>query len=427
MQGHEASDTLGTIAAARFQRELYQYWRAVRVAGGLALGARGYLTLAAWRRLVNLLPPGVADHTGGDEPGEARHPRLVFCRRLLERLDLLERRESSRLVAANPVVMAAYLEHPLAERVRGAVRLWVAGGWWLDLLDPARPLPALRAPAPPRVALARRHLLHDLLTLEPGAVLGLPVPPLSAGHAATTRAGARRSGRRRAGRVASPAAWEGETERAALLGPLRWLGLVVVAEGEGGQSEPWFCQATRALDALREPPTAPVEESGGRIVIQPNFDIVAYPPHTAPALYALDVCADAHGVEHAARYTLTRRGLARARRMGWPSGSVVVRLEALAGGVLPQNVAATLRDWDRQVDRLLLRRAVTLVEVRDAALLDGLQHDRHGAGWVVRRLTPRAALIDEQHIASVRAWLLRQGEMPALKGAGGAEAEDVPG
>src|SRR6185437_14520569 len=106
-------------------------------------------------------------------------PRRYFLRRLLERLGLLRaltesteaagpaetpRQAEGRLVAADPTVMARFLAHPLAERLRICVRLWVAGGWWADGKPgdaPSSPH-GLHTPAQPRVALARRRLVEGL-------------------------------------------------------------------------------------------------------------------------------------------------------------------------------------------------------------------------------------------------------------------------
>src|SRR6185437_6022106 len=109
-----AHDANELDAAARFQYDLYRYWRAIHGLGALALGARGYLALPAFRRLAAQLSVGAADSIDGDT-GEPFAPRMLYLRRLLERLDLLLPGADHRLRAADPAVMAAYLELPLAE------------------------------------------------------------------------------------------------------------------------------------------------------------------------------------------------------------------------------------------------------------------------------------------------------------------------
>ena len=119
----------------------------------------------------------------------------------------------------------------------------------------------------------------------------------------------------------------------------------------------------------------------------PNLTLVAYAPLTAPALLALDTCAERQALETTARYTLTRAAFARA---GWGADATAERLHALTGAALPQNVRATLADWERHVERLRLTRDARVLTVEDAAVLDALLRiapRRHGCGGASRRLS----------------------------------------
>jgi hypothetical protein len=405
-------DAAGALAASQFQRDLYLYWRAARAAGSLSRGARGYLTRAALRRVRERTPP--ADASGGhdgDLASELDDPRLFFLRRLAQRLSLLREDTDEALAAAEPSEMARFLALPFAERLRLCVRLWVAGGWWSDRPDAQREPPRLLAPAPPRVALARRQLLQTLLDLPAGATVPVPPPhiaPRIAGPATPPRG----AGRGRSGRGEEEANLLDESARAALLGPLQWLGMVERVSGARARGAE-LCRTLPALDALRHPP-APVPEAAGKVVVQANFDVIALPPLSAMTLFLLDTCAAPRGGGQAATYTLTRATFAAAQRASWMRDGVAAHLERLTGAPLPQNVRVTLADWERQVHRLRLRAHATILEVDDTALLDRLLADPRAAEWVERRLTPHAALLDPRHVAAVRTWLLRCGEMPAL-------------
>ncbi len=170
-------------------------------------------------------------------------------------------------------------------------------------------------------------------------------------------------------------------------------------------------------------------EAVGRVVVQPNFEVIAYPPLTAPALLLLDTCAQRETLDVIARYRLTRPSLAVARAAGWAAADIAVRLQALCGAPLPTNVRVTLDDWERHVERVSIVEGVTLLEVRDAPLLDALLADRACAGWIERRLTPTAALVAGESAGAVRAWLLRRGELPAMREveAGGGSVGDAHG
>src|SRR6478752_4627094 len=205
--------------ATAFQRDLYLYWWAARELGELALTTRGFLTRSALRRLRSQWPV-----TDDDRP-EASDPRRYYLRRLLERLGLLRvptepSKESANggLVAADAEIMARFLAHPLAERLRICTRLWLAGGWWPDG-KPTRVTMGLHTPIQPRIALARRRLIELLAALEPGSPVEIPGVQLVEDHApriigATTR--------RKPRDIADE---RNETMRAALAGPLQWMGL----------------------------------------------------------------------------------------------------------------------------------------------------------------------------------------------------------
>ncbi|HEX6123178.1 MAG TPA: hypothetical protein VFY89_08455, partial [Ktedonobacterales bacterium] len=268
----DAPDPPGLEAAIAFQRDLYLYWRAAQAGGGLPLTARRYVARPALRRLRARLAAAAGTPLTDDAANlaEADDLRLFFARRLLERLRLLRATpEEDRLLPAPEREMARYLAHPLARRLRIGARLWVAGGWWPDRPDPRGEPPRLMAPAPPRLALARRRLLEALSALEPGEASALPPAGASLG---TTRA-------RPPERRLSTAPGEEPAVRAALLGPLAWMGFVVPEPGQMGEA-PRACQAGATLVALHE--EAPAEhalpEAGGRVIAQANLEVLAYPP-----------------------------------------------------------------------------------------------------------------------------------------------------
>ncbi|HEX8036945.1 MAG TPA: helicase-associated domain-containing protein, partial [Ktedonobacterales bacterium] len=427
---HHADPLAG---ATRCQRDLYLYWHVARITGGLPLTTRGYVTRPALRRIrARLFAHDATPETSQqqlDAP-EAEDASLFFLRRLLERLGLLRAApDKLRLLAADHADMARYVALPLSERLRICARLWVAGGWWPDRLDPRAEPPRLMVPAPPRVALARRRLLHELAAADPHTRLRIPAPSTPQPGATSRRKAsiARHAAPPRA--LAVPPN-ESESQRAALLGPLAWLGFVTLEAppAAGGDQptrlDPVAYHATSAAAILREPsdgntPTGGdahgvvLAERHGRVIIQSNFTIVAYPPLTAPELLLLDTCANEESFERAASYQLTRASIVQARQYGYDSVDLRQQLELLSDSPLPTNVSTTLADWARQAERVRLSHNVTLLEVTNAALLDALLADRAAARWIERRLTPTAALLTEEGVATTRAWLLRRGELPA--------------
>jgi len=389
--------------AARFQRDLYLYLRVAREEDGLALTTRGYVSRPALRRARVALHAvdGWQSLASDGEPPESSDGRFFFIRRLLERLSLLHAgqtpvRAVGRLVAAPRDEVAAYFARPLVERLRLCARAWVGGGWWLDTLDARASIPGVMTPATPRVALARRRLIEWLAALRPGDAMVLPTAPSST----LPRARVRRNAR--------PLEADHETARAALEGPLKWLGFVKAEEGK-----PIGYRAEAACGALASSVDAELAEAHGRVTIQPDLSIIAYPPLTAPLLAALDRYADLGQLDRVARYKLSRAALARSGRSAWEADALAERLERLTGAPLPENIRVILRDWQRQGERIRAVEDAAVLELDDAALLDTLLTDRAAHGWIERRLSATAALIAVGHVTDVRAWLLRHGELPA--------------
>jgi len=400
----------GIEEAATFQRDLYLYWWAARELGELALTSRGFLTRPALRRIRSQWPVSYDDRT------EANDPRRYYLRRLLERLGLLrvptEPSKTSAhggLVAADVEIMARFLAHPLAERLRICTRLWVAGGWW-PAGKPLRVATGLHTPIQPRIALARRRLIEMLAALEPGSPVEIPGVPLVEDHAPRI-IGA--TPRRKPRDIADE---RNEAMRAALAGPLQWMGLVVRRETDGAGERRLI--ASYSMLALRsEPDDATVRETPGRVIIQPNLDIVAYQPLTAPTLFTLDSCATRGSLDRVARFHLTRNDLTRAQQHGWSEDEIAQRLETLTGSQLPGNVRVRLADWTRAATRIRLMPRVTLLTTSSPALLDALLADRAARGWVLRRLGPTLALAPTDKIEPLRHWLLARGELPAVESA----------
>jgi XPB/Ssl2-like helicase family protein len=402
------SSTAILSAAARCQRDLYLYLRAAREMEGLPLTTRGYVSRPALRRVRAQLQAGDGHALAKSDAdlAEVDDGRLFFLRRQLERLGLLTNDEMSeratqRLVVAPVDQIASWLAQSLAERLRICARVWVAGGWWPDAPDTRAAVPGVMTPAAPQIALARRHLIESLALMRPGETGTIP--------AATTHGRlARKSPGGHVRHTTPTSEVDTETTRAALTGPLVWLGFVRLS---ADTSDEYSAEA--ACGALVSSADIELVEAHGRVTIQPDLSIVAYPPLTAPLLVALDLYADLQRLDRVARYKLSRVALARSRRGSWDADALAERLERLTETPLPDNIRVTLRDWQRKGERLRVIEDAAVLELDDAALLDALLADRAARGWIERRLGAAVALIAPGHVADVRAWLLRHGELPA--------------
>ena len=415
MSDSEAANVPGTDEASTFQLDLYRYWHAAHELVALRLGAHRYLTRSALRQLrarLDTPPPTAGDLAAATEVADLR---LFFIRRTLERLSLLRRDSALGLVAGPRSEVERFFALPFDERLRLLVKLWVAGGWWVERPSERQEPPGLRAPAQPSVALARRQALQALLETPPGDLLSLTAT-MSA-HERVSDALAEPARPHARARRQQAALVQLEPVASAILGPLTWIGFAVPVESGPHANAVPSLRATRAVDALRPPapgePERRLDEVTGPVVVGADFDVLAYPPHTARTLLTLDTCCEANGTGIIARYRLARDGVRSARRGGWDAGEVARRLTALAGA-LPQNVAVSLQDWERQADRLRVRTDVAVLRVRTPGLLAALMAEAVLSRAIVRQVSPTCALILDDHADAARQWLLKRGEFPAV-------------
>src|SRR5712692_11051167 len=162
---------------------------------------------------------------------------------------------------------------------------------------------------------------------------------------------------------------EGGFIRAVVLGPLHWLGLVDVNSEDNVLT---FSLAPGASLITSDTPPVIEEIPWGRLIVQPNFELVALAPVSESLLIKLDRFAERVGLEHIAQYRLTRASVSRAIQMGLHTEQIQAILEQAAGGAIPQNVSYSLSEWDRQARRVEIWPSATLLEVDDESVLDTL-------------------------------------------------------
>src|SRR5437764_4611906 len=121
-----------------------------------------------------------------------------------------------------------------------------------------------------------------------------------------------------------------------MLGPLQWLGLVDI-KNEG--NTPAFRLAQGASLVTGGAPYTIEEVPWGRLIVQPNFELVALAPVSEALLIRLDRFAERLGLEHIAQYRITKASITRAIQMGLHTGTIQqILTEAASGTEIPQNV-----------------------------------------------------------------------------------------
>ncbi len=414
----------------QFQRTLYLYWSHVAsLREGLALVQSGLLARAALRSVVELLgSKGQVEQVRTEQDV----PRLLFIRLMLMKLGLLQERQGALYVAS----AHDFFSLPLLERVRRCYRLWLETSFWNELVYLpeviVRPGPGPLDPAHEEVMRARQVLMEQVLLEQPEVWREVPtfiartklyIPYLLFPRQYGLRAERYSMGsnpygwdfRLRRGWLTHREGWhmvEGGFIRAVVLGPLHWLGLVdVKSEGIGSA----FCVAPGIELVTSDEPPAVEAIPWGRLIIQPNFEMVALAPVSEALLIQLDQFAERIGLEHIAQYRITKASVTRAVQTGLHAEAIMqVLQEAADGGDIPQNVHYSLVEWERQARRIEMWQGAALLEVDDASLLDTLFAAEETRALFVRRLSPVLAEVVPQHLHTMQELLWQRDYLSAL-------------
>jgi len=419
------------------QRSLYLYWSLVFASrDGLPLVGSKLLSRPALRQVIDQVEPTLNTELVRTE---ADAPRLLFLRLLLMKLELIYERNGSLFAAP----AEAYFALPLVERARRCYRLWLETPFWNELSYlPGvilRPGPGPLDPAHPEVLHARLMVMERMVEQAlqtPGewqsfstfiARAKLYVPYLLFPRQYGTRAERYSTGsnpygwdfRLRHGWLTHREGWhqvEGGFIRAMLNGPLRWLGLVEVKEEDRPDT---FRIVPHISEIINDNALPPDDVVWGRLVVQPNFELIALAPVSEALLVKLDRFAERMRLEQIAQYRLTKVSVTRAVQMGLRAETIQQQLEEAAGGsaAIPQNISYSLVEWERQARRIELWTRVTLLEVDDATLLDELFAEEQTRPLFGRRVAPLLVEVKAEYIDTLQTLLWQREYMPALTSA----------
>ncbi len=413
------------------QRDLYRYWSLVAaMPEGMPLVNNRLLARPALRQVIDQMDPA-GTSLREQIRTEAEVPHLMFIRLLLMKLGLLSERRGTLFAAPADT----FFSLPLLERARRCYRTWLDSAFWNELAYlpgvVVRPGPAPLDPAHEEVVRSRKQVVDRLLADKADTWQEFPtfiahaklyIPYLLFPRQYGTRAERYSTGsnpygwdfRLRQGWLTRREGWhlvEGGFIRAIVSGPLHWLGLVNVV----GQDHPDAFRLAPGIDLITSETLPKIDEpSWGRLVVQPNFELVALAPVSEALLVNLDRFAERVRLEHIAQYRLTKASITRAIQMGLHAATIQQILERAAGGPIPQNVQYSLAEWERQARRVELWRSVTLLEVDDAALLDALFADSKTRPLFGRRLAPLFAEVFSDQLLAVQEILWQKDYLPAI-------------
>lgn len=433
-------------SARNLQRDLSRYWSFVRRSGTLELMSQGWLYKKTVTEIAALL-----GWTADKKRDEKTDSHLFFLRRLLMDLKLL-RPEKNGWDAFNEQTWVAdgeaFWARSPQERTRAAFEAWRDGDAWNELrIPPAAYGSDHRKPAPPELAAARKLLLEKIKAYGASAWIALDTllddirltqyeflfPRQWVGYSFNPYRTIETTPYYQANNpfgitykdiTAEASGWntvEGAILTHIITGPLFWLGLVDLgSEKPNAPATAYQLNETGAwLLGLQDAVT--FSQEGGRVVVQPNFQIVAMEPIADGILMALDAFAQFEGGEHALLYRLSRESMYRGQRSGWDAERVISFLQEMARVPLPQNVQRSLQEWQTQHERITIRRNVPLLQADSPATLDALLANQADASQWGSRVAPHITLPRGDAQTATRA-LRDAGLFPLITRAGQTDA-----
>jgi hypothetical protein len=201
---------------------------------------------------------------------------------------------------------------------------------------------------------------------------------------------------------------EGAYVRYVIAGPLYWMGVVELGRDDQGQLVSFrLTPAGRYAilgDALPEQMVRPEGAAATpKLVVQPSFEVVVLDTLRHIDLVSqLDVFADQRSLDRAAVYHLSRHSVVRGLEAGMRAVDIITFLELHAHTSLPQNVRASIEDWERQFERIQVKKGACLLEVDEPGQLDWLMAEPRAASLLVSRLSPTLALVRGDGLRELR-------------------------
>jgi hypothetical protein len=401
-------------SARAFQRDIYFYWSTAR-AHPLSLTKE----MRLYQRDLRLVNSALLEqHEIGDQ-NELDVPRLVFLRLLLSQLDLLQVHDEQVHAVPDPELFTI----ESSERVRRTFVQWRDGMFWNELLSvpdlTIRGIDSRLDQVPGQVSEARRKVLTQIAELHkvrpPGTswtsiarlleqiriqdyefLLPREYQAVHAGylryqsylsHASPYISYGNAMGWSFLPPVQDEAdGWEvveAGFVQSILLEPMYWMGLLDIGLLDGHPTA--YRLTPIGAWVLDAGPKVDLPQDGGRVVVQPNFELFAFDPISDLVLAKLDEFAERVQAERAIKYRLTRQSVYNAQKHGWSAAQIIDALAEMSQAdddapshesrPLPQNVVRTLQEWQSLHERITIHRRASLLQAEDGSLLARLVRD----------------------------------------------------
>ncbi len=170
---------------------------------------------------------------------------------------------------------------------------------------------------------------------------------------------------------------------------------------------------------LKQTPLPASALHSGKLLVQPNFQVMAIGPVGLDTLARLDQFADREQVDRGAfQYRLSRESVYQAQQLGLSTAEIAKFLVEQAGqDSLPQNVQRSLDEWGSHHERIVFRQGVSLLQTANANLLNRLLSEPATANLLARAVAEDVALVASSKQGKLTDALLEQSLLPAVSGA----------
>jgi len=411
-----------------FQRDLGRYWRYIRGKEVLRLTTQGYVYKADLKAINEML--SVPSDLGAGK-GEPDNKRLYFIRRILRDLEVVKLHHDGNVY---PVFDTPFWGIPAAERVKRTFNAWRDGIAWNEILNLPTKARGYRHDygTPKELVAARQKVLNHIQQASAKRWISLRkltgqiqlrdygflfpqrrysgydsfyyrTPSGYASRSTPYHDSCNPFGIGFDGVTNEFQGWgkvEAQFIAHIVSGPLFWMGLVDLgypAKVQTNLQNPSLPAAFRLTPmgawVLGLGQVVDIREEGGRVIVQPNFQILAMEPISDQVLIALDHFADVESAgDRVMSYKLTRQSVYRGQQGEWDVPRIIAHLEKVSGNPLPGNVRRSLEEWQVLHERIVFRRGITLLQAADGKILDSLLQDPNLAQVLGRRVTENATL-----------------------------------
>jgi hypothetical protein len=189
------------------------------------------------------------------------------------------------------------------------------------------------------------------------------------------------------------------------------MGLVSLGYTRAGLQKPdAFILTPVGAWLLGSGPEPEIRQGGGRVILQPNFQITALDPVSDGTLMELERFAERLSGDRAIEFRLTQSSVYNAQQQGWKAGRISAFLEELTGAPVPANIQRTLEEWQSLHERIVVYPRVSLLHAASPTDLETLDAEKEIRVLLADRLAPVVVrLPDRKSISILKQKLVSQG------------------